>query len=142
MQKFLGIDFGTKRVGLAISDENGQLAFPFKILKNDAELYDMIHNICGEEDISEIVLGESLDFSGEENVLMEKIKQFKKELEKLNLPIHFQKEFLTTVEARGRGGKEKNNARKVKKVEAQKADAVAAALILQRYLDRRNSPHP
>ena len=138
MSRFLGIDYGEKRVGLAISDENAKLAFPLKILPNNKELFDLVHNICGEEGITEIVIGESFDFTGKENKIMESIKDFVKELLALNLPIHFEKEFMTTVEARGRVGKEKNNARKTKKENGKKVDASAAALILQRYLDKRN----
>jgi len=136
--RFLGIDYGTKRVGLAISDEMGKLAFPLKILKNDRFLIDLVHSVCGEEEITEIVLGESLDFSGKQNELMKEIDNFKKEIAKLGLPIHFEKEFLTTIAARGRGGKEINNAKKLKTKENKKVDASAAALILQRYLDRRS----
>ncbi len=138
--RFLGIDYGAKRVGLAISDPEGKLAFPFKILQNNAQLFDIVHNICGENDIAGIVIGESLDFFGKENDIMGEINKFKKRLEKLNLPIYSEKEFLTSVEARGKGGKEKNNARKVKKNNKEKyVDAKAAALILQRYLDRINN---
>lgn len=136
--RFLGIDYGSKRVGIALSDENGQLAFPFKVLSNNDELLDAVHNICGEQEVGEIVLGESLDFSGKENDIMEGIKEFKIKLLELGLPIHMEKEFMTTVEARGRGGKEINDARKVKQEKNSKVDASAAALILQRYLDRRS----
>jgi len=148
MTRFLGIDYGEKRVGIAVSDEEGKLAFPFKILKNNSELLDTIHNICGEENISEIVIGESLNLSGGENIIMQGIKEFTEKLSGLNLPIHFEKEFLTSIEARrhlsfggqarGREGKEKNNARKIKKGISKKVDASAAALILQRYLDKKN----
>ena len=138
MSRFLGIDYGARRVGLAISDENGKLAFPYKILQNNNELFDLVHNICGEEGVNEIVIGESTDFFGKENKIMNEISEFMKELLSLNLPIHFQKEFMTTIEARGREGKEKNNARKIKKEVGKKVDASAAALILQRYLDRRH----
>ena len=137
--RHLAIDYGSKRVGLAISDDGGTMAFPYKILANNMELVDTIHNICGEESISAIVLGESHDLSGEPNKIMGSIEEFKRNLEgELDLPIYFQKEFMTTVEARGRGGKEQNNARKTSKGESKSADASAAALILQRYLDKKN----
>lgn len=135
--RILGIDYGEKRVGIAISDEGNSIAFPFKILKNDETLLDMIHNICGEEDIKEIVIGKSLNQYGEENVIMERIKKFKKDLEELNLPIHFENEFMTSINARGFGSKIDNNARKFKKEKSKKVDDLAASLILQRYLDRR-----
>ncbi len=137
--KYLGVDYGSKRVGLALSDESGLLAFPYKILSNDMTLIDMIHNICGEESISAVVIGLSHDLSGAPNKIMGSIEEFAKNLEaELGMPIYFQKEFMTTVEARGREGKEKNNARKTTKPPQAPADASAAALILQRYLDKKN----
>lgn len=137
--RYLGIDYGTKRVGLAISDTEGVLAFPYKILKNDKFLIDEIHNICGTEGVGTIVVGESLDLSGEPNKLMADINSLVNEIVKtLNLPVSLQKEFMTTVEARGRGGKEVNNAKQVAGGASAAADASAAALILQRYLDKIN----
>ena len=137
--KYLGIDYGSKRIGLAISDDGGTLAFPYKILPNNMELLDTIHNICGEESISAIVLGESHDLSGKPNKIIGSIEELKHNLETdLDLPVYLQKEFMTTVEARGREGKEQNNARKTSKGQSLQADASAAALILQRYLDKKN----
>lgn len=139
IMKHLAIDYGSKRVGVAVSDESGTFAFPFKVLKNDMELIDTIHNICGEENVSAIVLGESTDLSGKPNKVMGSIEEFKRNLEgELDIPVYFQKEFMTTIEARGRKGKEVNNARKEKKPEQDHVDASAAALILQRYLDKKN----
>jgi len=138
--RHLGIDYGSKRVGIAISDENGMMAFPYKILPNNMELVDTIHNICGVEEIGAIVLGESHDLSGQPNKIMGSIEEFKRNLEvELELPIYFQKEFMTTVEARGRAGKEINNAKKVGKAAQLAADASAAALILGRYLEKKNN---
>jgi putative holliday junction resolvase len=139
--RHLGIDYGSKRVGLAISDEEGKLAFPYKIIKNDTTLIDTIHNICGEEEVSAIVIGESRDLSGEPNKIMGSIEEFKRNLEgELDLPIDFEKEFMTTIEARGRAGKESNTARKSasRRSKVTEVDASAAALILQRFLDRKN----
>jgi putative Holliday junction resolvase len=141
MVRFLGIDYGEKRVGIAISDENGKLAFPKVILQNNSGLFDEIQKIVSNDHVSEIVIGESLDLSGKQNKIMNSIKDFVAKLLVLRLPVHFQKEFMTSVEARGREGKEKHNARKVKKAESEKIkkiDDSAAALILQRYLDKIN----
>ena len=138
--KHLGIDYGSKRVGVALSDDGGTMAFPYKILPNDMQLVDMVHNICGEENVSAIVIGESHDLSGKPNKIMGSIEEFKRNLEgELDLPIYFQKEFMTTVEARGREGKAENNARKVAKAGQLSADASAAALILQKYLNKKNN---
>lgn len=138
--RHLGIDYGSKRVGLAISDDTGVMAFPYKIISNNMELVDTIHNICGTEEVSAIVLGESHDLSGKPNKIMGSIEEFKRNVEaELDLPVYFQKEFMTTIEARGRGGKEINNAKKIGKSKQVGADASAAALILQRYLDKVNN---
>ena len=137
--RYLGIDYGAKRVGLSLSDDEGKMAFPYKIMKNDLELVDNIHNICGGEEVSAIVLGESDDLSGKPNKIMGCIEEFKRNLEgELDLPIYFEKEFMTSVFARGNDGKKGNDAKKVKKEKQVKIDDSAAALILQRYLDRKN----
>jgi len=138
--RYLGIDYGSKRVGLSLSDEEGKMAFPYKIIPNNVELLDSIHNICGTEEISAIVLGESHDLSGRPNKIMGSIEEFKRNIEaELDLPVYFQKEFMTSVFARGNDGKKENNAKKVMKNKQATADASAAALILQRYLDRKNN---
>lgn len=137
--KHLGIDYGSKRVGIAISDEGGTMAFPRVILLNDLSLISSIDNLCQEENISAIVLGESHDLSGKPNKIMGSIEEFKRNLEtEIDIPIYFQKEFMTTIEARGRDGKEINNARKLSKDKKPPVDSSAAALILQRFLDRKN----
>lgn len=142
--RFLGIDYGTKRIGIAISDEKGVLAFPKEIIPNDLNTFKKINEIIETENISEIVIGESVDFSGKLNALSARIEIFLSVLkEKFRLPIHKQKEFLTSVEAR----RSKNNLKslnqsqahiKIKQIKSGRIDASAAALILQRYLDKIN----
>ncbi|MFA6585996.1 MAG: Holliday junction resolvase RuvX [Candidatus Paceibacterota bacterium] len=144
IRRFLGIDYGTKRIGVAISDEERVLAFPREIVLNDLNTLDKLGEIIKEENIGEIVVGESVDFSGKLNVLSARIDVFILELkDKFNLPIHKQKEFLTSVEARKAGDSKKslNQSQahsKIKQIKSGRIDASAAALILQRYLDRRS----
>lgn len=138
--RYLGIDYGSKRVGLSLSDEEGRLAFPYKIVANNLDLSDTIHNICGGEEVSAIVIGQSYDQYGKPNKIMGSIEDLKKTLEiELDMPVYYEKEFMTTVEARGREGKEINNAKKIGKIKQAAADASAAALILQRFLDKKNN---
>ena len=142
--RFLGIDYGTKRIGVAISDENGSLAFPKEIVPNDLNVFKRIGEIIKEEKIGEIIVGESVDFSGQLNALSARIDVFILELkEKFNLPIHKQKEFLTSVEARNskntkKDFNQKQSHSKLKQKKSGRIDASAAALILQRYLDKIN----
>lgn len=143
--KILGVDYGTKRIGLAVSDENRTLAFPKQILLNDINTFKMLSEILKKENVSEIVVGESVDFSGKLNVLSARIEVFISELkEKFELPVYKQKEFLTSVEARrgvnGKKDSNKSNAHsKLKQKKSGRIDAGAAALILQRYLDKINN---
>jgi len=126
--RFLGIDYGTKRIGVAISDENQTMAFPKEIVVNDSNAFEKIGDIIKKENISEIVIGESVNFSGKSNVVSGRIEVFILELkEKFKLPVHKEKEFLTSVEARRY------------QIKSGHVDASAAALILQRYLDKKNN---
>ncbi len=141
--KFLGIDFGSKKIGLALSDESGVLAFPKEVILNDDQVILTIKKICQEEDVANIVLGESHDLSGEPNKIMAAINSFKDNLaDATELPISLEKEFMTSLEARrmpGFGGESKRNPdRKRALIKDKKIfDASAAALILQRFLDRK-----
>ena len=139
--KRLGIDFGSKKVGIAVSDDDGRIAFPKTILKNDAALLDEVAQLCRIERIDEIVIGESLDFAGTPNVIMPAIREFADAIRfKAELPVAFQKEYMTSLEARRPiDGKKDLMARKVKQEKMGNVDASAAALILQRYLDTINS---
>lgn len=123
--KMLGIDYGTKKIGFAISDEDGRIAFPRSVLKNDAGVLSFIKKLIQEEKIETIVLGESLDYSGKPNLIMEKISVFKNLLEKeTNLSVIFESEFLSSKQARNIHDSGELN------------DASAAAIILQSYLDK------
>ncbi len=128
MKKYLGIDYGSKRVGLSLSDEGGLMAFPFETLPNDASLPEKIKKICAEEKIGGVVVGESLDYKGGENPIMKKIKPFAEKLAlETGLPVYFEPEFLTSREAghiQGENGK---------------IDASAAALILKSFLDKKRN---
>ncbi len=142
--RLLGIDYGTKRIGVAVSDEGATLAFPKEIVPNDEYTYKRIGEILKLENISEIVVGESVDFSGKLNSLSARIDVFILELEeKFHLLVHKQREFLTSVEARKSTDTKRDLSPsqahgRVKQIKSGRIDASAAALILQRYLDKRN----
>lgn len=136
--RYLGIDYGSKRIGLSISDEDGLIAFPYKVVLNNLLLIDTIHNICGVENISAIVLGESVDSLGNKNKIMGSIEEFKRNIEAdLNIPVYFEKEFMTSIHSDSLENKNIFNARKIKKEKTEKDDSKAATLILQRFLERK-----
>ena len=122
--RYLGIDFGEKRVGIAISDEDGQIAFPSVVLVNDNSLMKNIVDLCMKNGIEMVVMGESRDYKGQINTIMWKIQGFKKQLETIGFKVAFEPEFMTSVQASQITGENKM------------LDASAAAIILQAYLNR------
>ncbi len=130
--RHLGIDFGTKKVGIAVSDEGGQMGFPHSVVPNDDRLLETVVALLYKQDIEAIVMGESLSLTGAENPVAKEAKQFAQALKaQTGLPVHFEPEMFTTQEA-GRGidgarGGTKDN-----------VDAQAAALILTSYLARHH----
>ena len=141
--KYLAIDFGTRRIGIAISNEEETIAFPKVIIANNNKLIQKIIEIINNESIKGIIIGESTHLDGSHNPLMGDIELFIKRLRKhCNLPIHLEKEWMSSIAARthfyGKGniayerwsGKENQ-----KKKEA--IDSGAAAIILQRFLDKK-----
>lgn len=126
--RYLGIDYGSKRVGLAISDQEGLMAFPLVVLSNDKDVLLNIKNIIDKEEIGKIVIGESNNFDGKPNKISKDIEKFIIVLEtETKLPIVSEPEFLSSHQAERWQGKNEN------------LDASAAAIILQSFLDRSRS---
>jgi putative holliday junction resolvase len=123
--RYLGIDYGTKRIGIALSDEDGGFAFAHSTLKNDAKFIIKINEIIKTEQVSEIVVGKSVTLSGRENILMGEIGEFIATLEEnFDMPIHLQSEAFSSVEASRFAPKGR-----------ERDDSASAAIILQRFLD-------
>lgn len=142
--RYLGIDYGEKRIGLALSDESGKFAFAHDVILNlgHGKVIKKIKKICDENNVGKIVLGKSFDFKNEPNPIMKKIEVFKKELEKgVNLEIVYEDETLTTAEAkqalRGERARPPIANKRVKKTAGKKlVDALSAAFILKSFLDK------
>ncbi len=120
--KYLGIDYGTKRIGFAISVES--VAFPRGVIGNDAMLFETLASMIIKERISAIVVGDTLSFGGYENPITKEAEAFIEKLKKeTDIPVVSVCEAGSSVEV-GRYAPDD-----------QKHDDSAAAFILQRYLD-------
>jgi|SRR3989338_7621225 len=143
--RYLGIDFGKKRVGLALSDESGRLAFPHSVLPNDKELIAAVTEIAKEQKVKAVIVGESKDLSGKANPLMKDIDAFIASLKKvLKKPVILEPEFWTSFQAaRWQSRRPEASRGSGLRAEHRRAqemlDASAAAIILQSYLDKRNA---
>jgi len=126
--RILGIDYGSKRIGIAVSDEAAQFALPVSVVKNSDTAISEIVEIARQHAIQEIVMGESRNYKGEPNTIFLDSLAFKGLLEKEGYSVHLEPEFMTSMNAERFQGKNELH------------DASAAALILQSFLDtRRNS---
>lgn len=122
--KILGIDFGSKRIGLAISDETAQLAREL-VIWSPEEFWQEIANLVTNEAVTTIVVGLPLNMSGEDTDKTEQTREFAKQLEvKVSTPIELVDERLSSQMAEHIAGTSKN------------IDSLAAQIFLQTYLDR------
>ncbi len=134
--KYLGLDLGTKTLGLAMSDKLGILSSPYKVLKyeNINNLIDELLDIIKKEDIDELVLGLPKNMNNSLGYASERSMNFKKLLEeKCDKKIHLVDERLSTVEAEKHLISTDTSRMKRKKI----IDAYAASIILETYLNKR-----
>lgn len=128
--RYLGIDYGEKRIGVAVSDPGGRMAFPLKIIFNNdkTKLLEQLKSLLEEEKISKIVVGLPLSLDGSETEQTKKTRNFVDILKGItSLSTDFENEILTTHMAESVVGKKEHT------------DAAAAAFILQSYLDRQKT---
>lgn len=141
--RLLGIDYGSKRIGVAVSDENANFTFPHSVVENNKNTMEEIKKICGEKNIGKIILGESVDYKGRPNLVMKKIEIFKRALEKeIGLLVIYQTETLTTAESlrlpdRKTTGRGIANLKRRNSSKMPKNDASAAALILRSFIESK-----
>ena len=127
--RYLGIDYGAKRIGIALSDDEGKFAYPHVVLKNNSKIAEQITEICRGEKVGGIVLGWSLDYHRRENPLMKRVKIFQTALAAATgLKVALEDEVLTTREADQEIGADDFT------------DARAAAIILRTYLAHCDIP--
>src|SRR3989338_6227032 len=126
--KYLALDYGTKRVGVAVSDAEGKIAFPRSSLANNTDLVSHVCKLVAGEHIGRIIVGDTLSHSGARNPVSDASDVFVKML-KDRCPVAIERahEAWSSIEA----------SRYAPEGEGHN-DAAAAAVILQRYLDIKN----
>ncbi len=135
MGKICAIDYGMVRIGLAISDINKIIAFPFKTIQNTSSVIKSVLPHLNLDELELIVIGLPLLLNGKDSDMTKQVREFAKELEKqTNIPIVLWDERLTSTYA-DRCLKEAGMKRKKRN---KKTDPIAATLILQSYLDSKN----
>ena len=122
----MGIDYGTKKLGIALTDDQGLMAFPYEVWPNDGELVTKIVALIEEKGVPEIVIGHSLGRDGEPNKVHAAVEELVTDLTlETGLPVHLEPEQYTTQEAIRFQGRTADT------------DASAAAIILNSFITRK-----
>ena len=135
--RILAIDYGSRRMGLAVSDPLGITSQGIETLqrKNKRNDFSRLGQVIRQYDVREIVLGNPLRMSGTEGIQSEKVAGFAEELrQKFKLPVHLWDERLTSAEANRLLRESELSIQK----RAQAVDRMAAVLILQSFLQARS----
>ena len=121
----MGIDYGTKRVGVALSDDKAMMAFPHVVFSNDDSLMKSLEAVVQKEKVGKIVVGHSLGRDGGPNKVHVQIEEFIQDLTlHIGLPVDLEPEQYTTQEAIRFQGR------------TEMTDASAASIILNSYIMR------
>jgi putative holliday junction resolvase len=140
LARILALDYGRKRIGLALSDELGLTAQPLQILtrKNRREDLSRLRSICAKHGVARILVGHPLHITGEAGEMADEAAAFAARIAKaLKLEVELADERLTSWEAGQTMAEAGNGARRKKK--STHLDDVAAAILLREYLDRHRS---
>ena len=126
LMRYMGIDYGAKRVGIAISDEKGIIAFPHSVIGNDETLIAKIGAIVAEKQIETIILGDTRTERGAANPITPEAENFARKIKEiLKIPVQSVFEAWSSMAVSADAQKNKHD------------DSMAAAFILQRYLDMK-----
>ena len=138
--RIIGIDFGERRIGVAAADDRTRLAIPLTTLTVEGDPVETIVRLTEEERADELVVGLPLSLSGAEGPQAQRVREVVDAVSRrLTIPVRMWDERLTTAQARrqpaaaGRGSR----GRRAAESRSRKLtlDAVAAAILLQAYMD-------
>lgn len=140
--RVLGLDYGLRRIGVALTDPTRTIASPLATLTRrpgKRPPWAELHRIILENEVAEIVVGLPLTLAGEEGEWAAEVREFGAEVaRRYGLPVHWVDERLTSVQAeqavRAIGLKRSHREQK------ERVDSAAAALLLRAYLDRAAAP--
>ncbi|MHC4842238.1 MAG: Holliday junction resolvase RuvX [Planctomycetota bacterium] len=132
--RYLAIDYGNRRTGLAVCDPSETIVSPLTVYETNKNLIQKIQELIEKEDIKSIVLGLPLNMDNTKGPQANRTIGFSKELQtKIEIPIHFQDERLSSFTAREMMAEAELTKKKKKK----RMDAVAAAQILEAFLEKK-----
>lgn len=154
MTRLMALDVGSVRIGVALSDASGILASPYatlRVSRDETQIWEAIQRLIGETEAQGLVIGLPISLDGEIHAQGAKVQAFVERLKQhITIPVTFWDERLSTVEAHrlraeygqeARGGRSRAGRSRQRKRKGQEIDALAAAVILQEYLDHLSSTY-
>lgn len=135
--KAMGIDFGLRRIGIALSDDTKFLASPFMVYKrqNNEQDYQFFIDLINKYKVDEIICGLPINMQGEEQEIAKYTREFMTEIQsRVSIKVEFVDERLSSIMAEEYLKETEKDWKKRK----EKLDSVAASIILQDYLDVRS----
>ncbi len=134
--RYLARDYGTKRTGLAVCDPSETIVSPLSVIEDKKNLVEKILKIIASENIEAVVFGLPLNMDGTTGSQAKMTEQFAEELKKrITIPVHFQDERLSSFVAEEKLAP----AEFTRKKKAKRLDAIAAAQILEAFLEQKKS---
>ena len=164
MTRLMALDVGNVRIGIALSDASGFLASPYttlRVSRDETQTWEAIQRLIRETEVQGLVVGLPISLDGEIHTQGAKVQAFVERLKQhITIPVTFWDERLSTVEAhrlrgeyqqearggrsrvgRAWGGRAQGGRAGRRKRKGQEIDAIAAAVILQEYLDHLSSTY-
>ena len=136
VMRYLAIDYGHKRTGLAVCDPTETIVSPLDVIKDEKVLLSRITKLVESENVGAIVLGLPLNMDGSIGPQARLVKKFARQLKKhITIPIHFQDERLSSFAAEEKLA----DVEIPKKAKKERLDAIAAAHILEVFLEHKRT---
>lgn len=127
--RLVGIDYGSRRIGIALSDKAGEFAFPHSTIPNDETSIDRIQKVVKDEGVGTVVFGDTRAEGGAANAITQEAETFADRLSAYaKIPVERSREAWSSFEASRYAPKGH-----------ERDDAASAAIILQRFLDVHNN---
>jgi len=120
----MAIDYGEKRIGVALSDDKGMMAFPHSVVPNARDFVSKLADIARKNQVDTIVMGDSKNYAGDRNPIMKGALECADALRAIGFRVELESELLSSHQASHFQGK------------TAMTDAAAASIILQSYIDR------
>lgn len=141
MSKIMGLDHGSKRIGIAISDSSASVSFGREVIPNDKKTFSALKKLIKDEEVSEIVIGYPLNLKGEKTAQTLEVEKFEEELTKQLTSEPFNEIIISRWDERftskmAADSLFESGMKKKKRQDKSNLDIISAALMLQSYLDQ------